>query len=109
MTCAPAGVLLPGESTSCTGGLTTTSGADVTRTATVTWDAESATSAPVTVTWTAALPRRARRLRPRRTWCRPTSTGWPRRAVPGPGLCLLGALLVGLGALLVAASAHEGL
>ena len=51
LTCVPAGDLVPGESASCTGGLTTTTGADVTRAATVSWDAESATSAPVTVTW----------------------------------------------------------
>ena len=51
LTCAPTGALAPAASTSCTGGLTTTSGADVVRAATVTWDAESATSAPVTVAW----------------------------------------------------------
>ena len=51
LTCVPAGGPVPGGEHRCTGGLTTTGGADVTRTATVTWDAESATSAPVTVTW----------------------------------------------------------
>ena len=43
----------PGASTTCTGTFTTTTGADVTRTATVTWGADSATSDPVTVAWVA--------------------------------------------------------
>ena len=108
LTCAPAGALLPGASTSCTGGLTTTSGADVTRTATVTWDAESATSAPVTVTW-APAPAPSPTTPPAPEVVSPGVDGLASTGGSGPGLWLLGALLLGLGVLLKAASAHEGL
>ena len=51
--CSPAGALAPGASSTCTGTLTTTTGADVVRAATVSWGPSSATSQPVTVAWVA--------------------------------------------------------
>ncbi len=109
--------LAPGASTTCTGTLTTTTGADVVRTATVTWGAQSATSDPVTVTWVAASPSPSPSGSPtpsatvEETSPAPNPTtdaaptvvdGLADTGAPGLGAVLLGVVLLALGVLLTA-------
>lgn len=56
LSCQPIGPVAPQATITCTGTLITTAAADVTRTASVAWDAEAAQSTPVTISWVGVVP-----------------------------------------------------